>query len=62
MAKLEIINWKVLQEMCKYFHISFDENRTAEKSCHHKLNTPKGHGWGICNYKDCPFGNNILRY
>lgn len=63
MAKIEIINWEILQKMCKFFHESFDNYGSGEweNTCHHRLNTPEGHSWGECNYKYCPFKDFILR-
>lgn len=61
MAKIEIINWEILQKMCKYFNQRFDLNMNLRFKCTNKLNKSYDCSWSNCNYKDCPFRDFILR-
>lgn len=39
---------------CMYGYISYDEDRIADWTCHHKDNKPGGCSWGNCNASTCP--------
>lgn len=45
----------VMQTMCKYFHIGYDQNHDVLDTCRHKANIPSGCSWGECSQDACPF-------
>ena len=51
------IDFKMLQDVCKWFTVSFDRDKNIELACHNKGNITYADGtsWGYCSIKNCPF-------
>ena len=49
------IEFGILQNLCKYSHIAYDQDKNIETVCDNPGNHPSGCSWGECNVYDCPF-------
>lgn len=47
--------FKIVQTVCKYYTLSFNEDHQPEDACHYRYNIPKGDSWGVCSKKNCPY-------
>ena len=51
------LSFPLMREMCKYYHLAFDQDHNAVASCQYEVAIPSGCSWGECNFEKCPFLN-----
>lgn len=49
------IEFGILQELCKYSHKAYNQDKNIETVCDHPSNSPSYCSLGECNAIDCPF-------
>ena len=48
------MNFKAMRDICKFYHVGFDQDHEAWPTCRYKPAIPAGCSWAPCNVEKCP--------